>query len=325
MTTSMIAHPRPTTQPQPPPATQEPSALNTWLHTESLTSLDHHWRDPRFATAADAAVLVWDHARSSPLHRFAWGCDSISCVRFNPAETSLLASTGSDRAVTLFDVREGSAMRRAVLAMRSNALAWNPQEPLNFVVANEDHNLYTFDMRKLSQAKLIHKDHVGAVMDVAWSPTGQEFCSGSYDRTVRIFGQRDGRSREVYHTRRMQRVFCVNFSGDGRFVLTGSDDTNLRIWKARASVSLGAKVPREEKKLEYLDALKQRYAHLPEIRRIAKHRHVPKQIKKAAELKRVMKDSERRKASNRRKTAKRGSEDLAFVPERKQRVWAEEA
>lgn len=106
------------------------------------------------------------------------------------------------------------------------------QEPLNFVVANEDHNLYTFDMRKLNTAKLIHKDHVGAVMDVAFSPTGQEFVSGSYDKTVRIFRHRDGRSREVYHTKRMQRVFCVNFSGDGRFVLSGSDDTNLRIWKA---------------------------------------------------------------------------------------------
>jgi WD repeat and SOF domain-containing protein 1 len=43
---------------------------------------------------------------------------------------------------------------------------------MNFVVANEDHNLYTFDMRKLSTAKLIHKDHVGAVMDIAFSPTG---------------------------------------------------------------------------------------------------------------------------------------------------------
>lgn len=72
-------------------------------------------------------MLVWDHARSNPIHTFSWGCDAISCVRFNPAETSLLASTGSDRAVTLFDVREGSAMRKAVLAMRSNKIAWNPQ------------------------------------------------------------------------------------------------------------------------------------------------------------------------------------------------------
>lgn len=35
--------------------------------------------------------------------------------------------------------------------MRSNAVAWNPQEPMNLVCANEDTNLYTFDMRNLKQ------------------------------------------------------------------------------------------------------------------------------------------------------------------------------
>lgn len=68
-----------------------------------------------------------------------------------------------------------------------------------------------------AQALMIHKDHVSAVMDVSFSPTGQEFASGSYDRTVRVFPHRSGRSREVYHTKRMQRVFCVNFSADARY------------------------------------------------------------------------------------------------------------
>ena len=70
---------------------------------------------------------------------------------------------------------------------------------------------------ELAQAMMIHKDHVSAVMDVSFSPTGQEFASGSYDRTVRVFPHRSGRSREVYHTKRMQRVFCVNFSADARY------------------------------------------------------------------------------------------------------------
>lgn len=189
------------------------------------------------------------------------------------------------------------------------------------MVANEDHNLYTFDMRKLDQAKLIHKDHVSAVMDVAFSPTGQEFVTGSYDRTVRIFRHREGRSREVYHTKRMQRVFCVNFSNDGRFVLSGSDDTNIRIWKAEASKALGAKVAREENKLNYQDALKKRYQHMPEIKRIARHRHLPKSIKKAKEIEQIQADSQRRKADNKRKHTK--EEDITFVPERKKKVLAE--
>lgn len=32
-----------------------------------------------------------------------------------------------------------------------------------------------------------HRDHMRAVLDVDYSPTGKEFVSGSYDRTIRIF------------------------------------------------------------------------------------------------------------------------------------------
>lgn len=42
-------------------------------------------------------------------------------------------------------------------------VAWNPMEAFNFTCANEDHNLYTFDMRKLDAALAVHKDHVSAV------------------------------------------------------------------------------------------------------------------------------------------------------------------
>jgi hypothetical protein len=40
--------------------------------------------------------------------------------------------------------------------------------------------------------------------------------SGSYDKTVRIFRTDVGRSREVYHTKRMQRLSSVLWSGDNR-------------------------------------------------------------------------------------------------------------
>jgi WD repeat and SOF domain-containing protein 1 len=42
-------------------------------------------------------------------------------------------------------------------------------------------------MRNLEGPLNLHKDHTQAVIDVAYSPTGQEFVSGSYDRSVRIF------------------------------------------------------------------------------------------------------------------------------------------
>jgi WD repeat and SOF domain-containing protein 1 len=55
--------------------------------------------------------------------------------------------------------------------MKTNSLAWNPMEAFNFTLANEDHNLYTFDMRKLDIARNVHTDHVSAVLSVDYSPT----------------------------------------------------------------------------------------------------------------------------------------------------------
>ncbi len=78
------------------------------------------------------------------------------------------------------------------------------------------------------------QDFVSAVMDVDYSPTGREFVAGSYDRSVRLFAYNGGHSKEVYHTKRMQRVFAVRFSGDGSYVFSGSDDMNVRVWKVRA-------------------------------------------------------------------------------------------
>lgn len=81
---------------------------------------------------------------------------------------------------------------------------------------------------------LLLQDFVSAVMDVDFSPTGREFAAGSYDRSLRIFAYNGGHSREVYHTKRMQRVFAVRFSGDASYVYSGSDDMNVRIWKVRS-------------------------------------------------------------------------------------------
>ena len=293
--------------------------INTIIAPHSLTSVDHHWTDAQFATSGDA-VCLWDSSRADPLHTYKWGCDSVMSVKFNPAESCLLAATGSDRSVTLYDLRAAVPMRKFVLAMRSNKVVWNPMEPFNFLLANEDHHIYSFDMRKTDKALMVHKDHVAAVMDVAFSPTGREFVSGGYDRSLRLFKTNEGRSRDMYHTKRMQRIFCVNYSADAQYVLSGSDDTNVRIWKADASATLGVQKARLDRREQERDALKRRFAHMPEIKRIKHDVKVPKSIKKAAALNHEQKMSERRKQDNRKRHSREGEE--AVEPERKRAIIA---
>jgi WD repeat and SOF domain-containing protein 1 len=282
----------------------EPKAT---FHASTIpNSIDHHWQKPMFVTTGDT-VDVWDYNRSAPLSSFEWGCDRVITARFNPAEPSLIASTAVDRSIGLFDLRGNSAIRKVILKMRSNGVRWNPMQPMNFTVANEDCNLYTFDMRKLTKAISWHWDHVLAVIDLCYSPTGQEFVSASYDQTVRLWSVDASRSRDVYHGKRMQRVLCCAFSSDSRFVFSGSEDTNIRVWKTKADQKLGVLTEREKHAVAYRDKLVEKFSRLPEIKRIKRYHHVPKFVKSLSEKRRVMRDARDRKNENRRKHSKPGT------------------
>jgi len=246
-------------------------------------------------------LQIWDPNRSNPQQELTWSEDSLMTVRFNPVETHLVATTGEDRTVTLFDLRGNTPIKKLVLEMKSNCFAWNPMEAFSFTVGNEDHNCYTFDMRNLGGARNVHEDHVAAIISIDYSPTGKEFTTGSYDKTLRIFKTNEGHSREVYFTRRMQRLFSVLFSGDSRFVFSGSDDTNIRIWKANAAENLSILNARQMQKQNYQDSLIQRYKEMPEIRKIHRHRFLPKAIKYAQSTKGIMKRSRQRKVANLRR------------------------
>mmetsp|Transcript_1831 Transcript_1831/g.4682 ORF Transcript_1831/g.4682 Transcript_1831/m.4682 type:complete len:287 (+) Transcript_1831:3-863(+) len=284
-----------------------------------MHDIDCHWSEPWFATCGDQ-VDVWDRSRLEPTVSFTWGADSVRSVKFNPAERDLLATTGSDRGICLYDIRQSTPLRKVVLRMKSNKLAWNPMDPLRFTAANEDHNLYTFDMRNLSRALMVHKDHVAAVMDVSYSPTGKEFTTASYDRTIRLFKSGSGRSHQMYHSKRMQRVFSSVFSGDGNFVLSGSDDTNIRIWKSNASQPIGRLLPREREKLNYNRKLIDRYKHVKELDRIHRNQLVPKLIKKERERKHVMAAAQRRKVD---RQVRNGGAGVKPKPERERTILKE--
>jgi len=294
-------------------------------HTgNAFHSIDHHWSDSQFATASsDAAVHLWDPERSTPISTFnnLWGSDdTVTTVRYNPAERDLLAHCSNDRGIGLHDTRTSSALQKTILSMKSNCLEWNPMEPYMFAVGNEDYNAYTFDMRKLNRPTGMFKGHVGAVMSVSWSPTGTEFVTGSYDKTIRMFSVRKeggtaahtgshstGVARDIYHTKRMQRVFCVGYTPDHKYILSGSDDTNVRLWKARSSEKIGQLSAREQASLQYRSALVQKYVHLPEVKRISKSRRVPKFVKKETQAALVQKEKRRRKEGNVVKHSKPGT------------------
>ncbi|GAA5910512.1 hypothetical protein JCM6882_008542 [Rhodosporidiobolus microsporus] len=286
--------------------------LQTFNGKSGFNSVSHHRYDPIFATASHE-IEIWDETKTAPLSTLKFHSTSnsgvgehIVSVAFNKSETSVLASSGSDRTVCLYDLRSGKALGRVAMQMRVNHLVFNPLQPPILLCASEDHNLYTFDMRNLSSTTQVYKGHVGAVMGCDWSPTGREFSSGSYDRTVRLWKNGEGASRDTYHTKRMQRVFSTLYTLDARFVLTGSDDANLRIWKARASEKLGVVDKREQVRKEYRDGLRDKWGTVADVAKVERTRYLPKPIHQATKLKREMGDARRTKQENRIRHAPKG-------------------
>ncbi|KAI0517360.1 WD40-repeat-containing domain protein [Xylaria bambusicola] len=285
----------------------EAPPIHTILGSHPYTSLSVHRDGRSFAAATDCiCVHNLDQYTAAPeVLRWPTSGATISSVAFNQSETSVIASCSGDRNIILYDLRTSSPLGRTTLKFGLNKIVFNPMEPMNFVVASEDHNLYTFDMRSINRALNIYKGHVAAVLDVDFSPDGRGLISGSYDRTLRLWNRDEGSSRDIYHTKRMQRVFSVSWSPDANYVLSGSDDGNVRLWRANASKRQGVKSARHRQALEYNDALIERYGHMPEIRRIRRHRHIPKVVKKAGEIKQEELKAIKRRDENERKHTKK--------------------
>lgn len=256
---------------------------NPYWGKHSFTGVDHHWINPYFITVG-SIVEIWEHSRRYPVQSYNWGPDTFTCVRINPIETDLCAACSTDRNIFFYDLRTSVPIERLVMTTLSIAIAWNPIDILSFTTANDDSNLYTFDIRRLKSALLVHKDFVSSVLDVNFSSKGHEFVAGSLDRSVRIFAKQSSHSREIYHTERMQRVMTVKFTIKDDLILSGSDDMNLRIWESNVSNHENSNGTRNVR--AYNRALMSRYRHLKHITTILKNRFIPKPIFFSSMLKR---------------------------------------
>lgn len=232
-------------------------------------------------TSGDIYVYELNSGRSDPVMNFNWGSDSVTSLNFNPTEPNLMLACGMDRSVSLYDIRKNKALRKVSLMMNSNKCLWNPYNPIQFAVCNEDNNTYLFDTRKLSHASKILRGHISAVMSCCFSPTGRQIVTGGYDKTIKIYkihGNSSSNAVDTYHTKRMQKIYSVTWTLDNKYILSSSEEFNIRCWKAKAWDRLEYLSAAQKQNRNYAEALKKKYQNYPEIRRISKHRHYSKHI-----------------------------------------------
>ena len=105
---------------------------------------------------------------------------------------------------------------------------------------------------------------------------------------------------------------------DNRYLISGSDDTNVRVWKSNASDPLKPLLSREKEKLAYCDKLKKKFQNNREIKRILRHRHLPKYVVNKNKRKFNQNQAKHRKEDNVRMNAPPGT--LEYISEKQSRI-----
>jgi WD repeat and SOF domain-containing protein 1 len=108
---------------------------------------------------------------------------------------------------------------------------------------------------------------------------------------------------------------------DSKYIVSGSDDGNMRLWRTNASDRSTIRTAQERQQLEYNEHLKEQFKHMPEIQRIARRRHVPKAIKNKGDRLRTEVAAIKRKEENRQKHSKPGN--VPYTVERTKHIVAQ--
>eukprot|EP01084_Bolivina_argentea_P245588 411141_1 len=257
--------------------------ISTINHYEPLRCIDFNWQSNSTIYATGSSqILLWDINRQNKLHKFNSTPEQCVSIAFNPSQYNLLASCMQDSKITFYDIRSKTTMSYITLLNWANEISWNPIDPRIFAIATNDWCCYTFDIRYLKKAIKTHRGHVDSVTSIDWSPNGKEFVTGSVDGHIRIWNsnhsnynirQKIGYSKELYKNKRMYNLEQVRWTYDNKYILSGSADGVIRLWKSNRSKPLYKINKRQKNSIQYSNKLIQKYKHINQIGLINRFRN----------------------------------------------------
>jgi len=251
--------------------------------------------------SSDLAISSSDNIQIFDIHRFTpkttYTIRGTTAIRFNRSFRHLMGGI-TPAGIDLYDNRICKGFASLDIS-GANCVEFNPQRGHVLATGNENGDSYAYDIRSLDKPLETYRGHANAVVSLAFHPGGDEIATGSFDRTIRIFNVQDRKSRDCYYSSRMHIVHDVVYSNDGRFIISGSDDGSLRLWKAQASKKMGPVSRDERDAMDYKETLKNKFKDVGEVARISRHRFLPKELKEANKQRHEMYEARLRREARR--------------------------
>jgi len=232
---------------------------------QKIASLSWSASGSLIATATSSNIRIWSPDRpnvksSTELRNAhakggaAYGAsgvsgDGIEKVAFCPTVEGVLASTGNDGLVRLWDVRvpggaagaggKGSPLGDCKMGKEGTLLTWHPNGQ-EMLCGRKDSRIYSIDVRRMVSAdstptysleatERIHKSDKTEYNEMSFSNSGREVFATTSHQGVQIL---DYPSMDLLHTLsgHAAETYCVQHSPVGSHVAVGGAESTISLW-----------------------------------------------------------------------------------------------
>ncbi|KXL42840.1 hypothetical protein M433DRAFT_41884, partial [Acidomyces richmondensis BFW] len=218
---------------------------------QKISSISWSATGTLLATSTSANIRVWNPERASvktsielrnahPKTGAAFGTNGVSGdvvekVAFCPVQENLLASTGHDGLVRLWDVRvpggtagvggKGTAVADCRVGKEGYHLAWHP-DGNELLAGRRDDSIYSIDVRQATERISRAKD---VYYNLSFSNSGREVFATTDRGPVKIFGYP---SMDHIHSLagHPATTYVAKHSPSGAYIAVGSADSTISLW-----------------------------------------------------------------------------------------------
>jgi WD40 repeat protein len=200
------------------------------------------------SSSSDNIIKLWIVESGRELRTFIGHSQDVQCVRFS-SDGKYIISGSKDRTAKLWDVLTGNEIRTFEKhSDEINAVAFSNDD--RFIVTSS--NDKTAILWETDTGRIIHffEGHTRPVTSVVFSPDSQFVLTGSFDHTAKLWNLKNGKYVRTYKGTfssfagslfkgifkgmldgHSDYITSVDFSPNGEFIVTGSHDQTVRLWR----------------------------------------------------------------------------------------------
>jgi WD40 repeat protein len=202
------------------------------------------------AAGADGSLTLWDVVQTPGQPLPAEFGKVLQTYRHAPEAAgvafpnvgAVFYSAGADKTVKAWKLASDAPTRNFPHPNIVNALAYNKSGTL-LATGCSDGRLRLFDLTKgtVQREIIAHKvQNETSIYCVAFSPDSKQVVTGGMDQTLKVWEVASGKmlaeckayKEKVFEKGHQAAVYSVDFSPDGKHIVSGSHDQTIKIWKA---------------------------------------------------------------------------------------------